>query len=223
MLLLCLIVLAGELFAADSANLRAKVLDVDGKPVAGVKIFIYQGVNVRKPADFISASTDSSGVVVVALPPGMYRAVARVKQGALFGPLMPGDRHSGESTEIEGESGVETGADFVIADIREIGQKKRTDTGDVVRLHGRIVDAAGKPVANAFAFAQRTKEIPALPDFISAWADEDGSYELYLPDSNSFFVGASTQFPLRAGVTAASEIGTHAGTSDIPMDLRITY
>lgn len=214
--------LGGTSCASDMSSIRAKVLDVDGKPVAGAKIFVYQGSNVRKPADFISAPSDSSGLVVVVVPPGKYRAVARIKQGPLFGPLMPGDRHSGEPTEIEVEKGSESGADFVVADIREIGEKKRTTAGDALRLHGRVVDAEGNPVAHAYAFAQRTKNISAIPEFISAWTDQNGVYELYLPEAGNFFVGAARQFPLPPGLPAIREIGVPTGKSDVATELRIT-
>lgn len=214
--------LSGLSFASAPGSLKAKVLDVDGKPVTGAKIFLYEGVNVRKPADFISPPSDQEGRVVVSLPPGKYRAVARIKQGPLFGPLTSGDRHSGEPTEVEVESGAEAGADFVVADIREIGQKRRSAVGETVRLHGRILDAAGKPVANAYAFASMAKEISDVPAFMSAWTDEDGRYELYLPKTGKFFLGANKQFPLPAGVAATVEIGSRPGKSDVAMDLAVT-
>jgi hypothetical protein len=207
--------------AADTVVLKAKVQDIEGKPVEGVRIFLYVGTNVRKPADFISPPSGQDGRVLTDLPPGKYLAVARLKRDVFYGPLMPGDRHSGEPIEIEMEPGKETEASFVVADIREVGQKKRTNAADSVRLRGRVVDAQGNPVANAYVFAHRTKDVEYVPDYLSAWTDETGTYSLYIPSTGKFFVGSSKQFPLPSKISVSREIVPEPGKSDIALDIQL--
>jgi hypothetical protein len=109
---------------------------------------------------------------------------------------MPGDKHSGEPHEVDmTASGVD--ADFVVADIRELGRKKRANATETLLLKGRVIDNRGTPVAQAFVFANRSKEIGELPDYLSAWTGDDGRYELYLPPGALYFAGASHEFPLK--------------------------
>ena len=118
----------------------------------GAKLFLYDSSNVRRPADFITSLSDRTGRVQIALPPGNYWIVARFKSDGKYGPLMPGDKHSGEPLEVDMKSGGSE-VDFVVADIRELGQKKRAGATDALRLKGRVVDANGVPVAKVFVFA----------------------------------------------------------------------
>lgn len=208
--------------AVAAASLKAKVLDIEGKSVAGAKVFLYDSPNVRRPADFISPVSDRDGRVQIALPAGRYWVVARVKNDGKYGPLAPGDRHSGEPLEIEvtGEGGTE--AEFVVADIREVGQKKRSATADVVRLRGRILDGEGHPVPNAYVFAQRTQAVEQVPDYLSAWTDGDGTYELYVPAGERWFLGAATSFPPPATLSAAREFVSGGEKIDIAIDIQLT-
>lgn len=204
---------------AESAVIRARIHDINGKPAEGVKIFLYESSNVRKPADFISEGSDNGGKTVVTLPKGKYWAVARLKKGALYGPLMPGDKHSGEPLEIDCSGDEQTDAEFVVADIREVGQKKRTASQETVRLSGRILDQDGNPVAHAYAFAHGSKEIEYIPAYLSTWTDESGNYALYLPSKGSFFVGSARQFPPPAKPSPLREFVTEPGKLDIATDL----
>jgi len=212
---------SGNAFAAETSPLRGKVLDVEGRPVEGAKLFIYDSSNTRRPADFISPLSNMDGRVQIVLPPGKYWAVARVKSDGKYGPLMPGDKHSGEPIEFEMEMGRETEASFTVADIREIGQKKRTNSADSVSLRGRVIDAQGKPVANAYVFAHSTKDVEYVPDYLSAWTDETGTYSLYIPSTGTYFVGSSKQFPLPSKISVSREIVPEQGKSDIALDIQL--
>ena len=204
---------------AESAVIRARIHDINGKPAEGVKLFLYESANVRKPADFISVPSDNLGRTVVTLPNGKYWAVARLKKGALYGPLMPGDKHSGEPVEVDcsGDSG--TDAEFVVADIQEIGQKKRINNPDTIRLRGRILDKDGNPVARAYAFAHASREIEYVPEYLSAWTDESGNYTLYLPSKGNYFIGGAQQFPPSSKPAALREVTPEARKSDIATDI----
>ena len=204
---------------AQTAVLKAMVRDIDGKAAEGVKIFLYESTNVRKPADFISAPSDKNGRVIIMVPSGTFWAVARLKIDALYGPLMPGDKHSGEPVEVECSDLSETDVEFVIADIREVGQKKRT-SADTIKVWGRVIDKEGVPVANAYVFAHKTKEIDYVPEYLSAWTDEGGNYTLYLPAGGSFYVGSARQFPPLSKLSARRELAPEAGKSDISVDIQ---
>lgn len=206
---------------AESAAIKANIRDINGKPVAGVKIFLYESSNVRKPADFISVPSDQDGRASITAPKARYWAVARLKKDALYGPLMPGDKHSGEPVEIDCSGTADTEVEFVVADILEVGQKKRANNPDTVKMRGRILDKDGNPVSQAYAFAHSTKEIEFIPEHLSAWTDDDGSYTLYLPSGGSFFVGSARQFPPPSKPALLKEFTPETVKLDIATDLQI--
>jgi hypothetical protein len=208
-------------FAVETRMLKARVSDIEGRPLEGAKLFLYDSPNVRRPADFISSLSDGTGRIQLVLPPAKYWVVARFKPDGKYGPLMPGDRHSGEPLEVDlSAGGVE--ADFVVADIREIGQKKRTNATDALRLKGKVVDSQGAPVAQAFVFASRSKEFSEVPDFVSAWTGADGRYEVYLPQGATYYVGASRQFPLEYRQGFFKPLLVERGKIDIAIDIDLT-
>lgn len=215
----CLIVSFAS-FASDTHVLKARVTDIEGRPVEGAKLYLYDSPVVRRPADFISPLSNGTGQVQVLLPPGKYWVVARFKADGKYGPLLPGDKHSGEPLEVDmSEEAVE--ADFTVADIREIGQKKRAGATDAVRLKGRVLDPQGMPVASVLVFAGKSKEPGELPDYVSAWTENDGRFDVYVPSDATYFVGASRHFPLKcpSGCSTLSEV--KCGKIDIAIDINL--
>jgi hypothetical protein len=219
----CVLVLMmlSTVVSAQTGVLKAKILGVDGRPQEGVKVFLYTSANVRIPADFISPQSDINGATAVQVPTGKYWSVARVKKDALYGPLMPGDKHSGEPVEIEITENTDSEALFVVADIREIGQKKRTDNPETVRLWGRVVDTDGKPVAGAYVFAHRSREIEFIPEYLSSWTDESGGYTLFIPSGEKVFVGSAKLFPPPATLPALTEFVPNTYKLDVATDIRL--
>lgn len=212
---------AFPLFAVETRLLTAKIADIEGRPMAGAKLFLYGSSNVRKPADFISSLSDHAGRLQIVLPSGKYWVVARFKSDGTYGPLMPGDKHSGEPLEVDLTDGG-TEADFVVADIRELGQRKRASATEALRLKGRVLDSQGAPVAQAFVYANRSGEFNDLPDFISAWTGADGAYEVYLPPGATYYVGASRDFPLKNREISAKPVVITNGKIDIAKDINLT-
>lgn len=206
---------------SESHLLKAKASDIGGKPLAGVKLFLYDTPNVRRPADFISNLSDTAGKMELNLPPAKYWGVARFKADGKYGPLLPGDKHSGEPVEIDMTDAL-VSADFVIADIMELGQKKRASATDALRLKGRILDSKGSPVANCYVFANRGKDFTEMPDFISAWTDADGIYEIYLPPEGAYYLAASREFPLRNDASVSKMVAVEYGKIDIAIDIDFT-
>lgn len=222
MLVVVSVMYAFTAFSADSNTLKAKVTDIEGRPMVGAKLFIYDSAQVRRPADFISSLSERDGKVQTVLPPGKYWVVARFKSDGKYGPLLPGDKHSGEPFEVDMTTG-SAEAEFIVADIRELGQKKRTSATEALRLKGRVTDAQGAPVTQAFVFANRLKELGEFPDFISAWTGADGRYELFLPsDAINYYLGASQRFPLRSPVESNKLRAIERGKIDIAIDIDFT-
>lgn len=204
--------------AAEAALLRGRVEDIDGRPVAGAKLFVYDSANVRRPATFISPPSSADGTAVITVPPGTYWVVVRLKKEESYGPLMPGDKHSGEPAIMDLTSEAELEQGFTVADIRDMGRKRQAIAADSVKLSGRVFDSEGKPVANAYVFASATKDGSRIPDFISAWTGADGSYSLIVPAGRKHYVGSATRFPLPAW-RPTTEVSPAAGKSDVALDV----
>ena len=204
--------------AAEGALLRGRVLDIDGNPVAGVKLFVYDSENIRRPATFISPRTGADGTVSITVPPGTYRVVARIKKDESYGPLMAGDKHSGEPAVVDLTTEAEQEQEFTVADIRDMGRRRKAIAGESVRLSGRVLDSGGKPVANACVFAAATKDSSRIPEYISAWTGADGRYTLSVPVGGKYYVGSATRFPMPAW-RPSTEIVPSAGKTDVALDV----
>jgi hypothetical protein len=207
--------------ALETHLLKAKVSDIEGRPMEGAKLFLYDSSNVRIPAQFITPPSDRAGRLQIDLPPGKYWVVARFKSDGKYGPLMPGDKHSGDPLEVDlTDKGSES--DFVVADIRELGQKKRANATELLRLKGRVIDTQGVPVAQACVVAGRSKVFSELPDYISAWTGIDGGYEIYLPPSATYYLYVSRQFPLNYQESSHNPLEIEPGKIDIAIDINLT-
>ena len=185
----------GEAMAAETSLLKGKVTDFEGRPVEDAVIFIYQNANTRRQPDFASPKSDKEGRFSIALPPGTYWAVARVKKDEEMGPVPSGGKHSGEPAEIDMTGMGDFEKDFVVADIREVARAGRKRGEEVVRITGRILDSDSKPVRMAYAIANsRSDNLSEVPDYLSGWTDETGYYVLYLPQGK-YHIGAAASFP----------------------------
>lgn len=181
-------------FAQETAVLSGKIVDVEGRAVEGARVFVYGTPDVRRSADFISAPTEKDGSFRLLITPGRYWAMARLKKIEGYGPLMAGDKHSGEAEAIELEAGQELSTSFRIADLKEARMLRSGDREGPVKLSGRILDGKGSPVAKAYVIANRTDKITGMPDYLSAWTEQNGRYVLYIP-RGIYYVGAAKDFP----------------------------
>ena len=194
-IMLCSIsICSGKSYAALPGVMKGKVADIQGGSVEGAEIFVYNSPKIRRPADFISPKTDKLGKFEINLPAGKYWVVARVRRGGDYGPLMPGDKHSFETKEIELIAGAELYVDFVVADIKESVSSRAWSKENHFKTEGRVLDENSTPVDMAYVFANRSKDASGLPDYISAWTDKDGRYSINLP-KGKYFIGTATEFP----------------------------
>jgi hypothetical protein len=181
--------------AAQSGFLEGKILDISGNPVKNAEVYVFDSPDVKRPADFISNRSGVDGGYRVQLPSGNYWAVAILRKGgSRFGPLGSNDKHSGEPMAITLAAGDSHSMDFTVVNLREAARKHQKKSADLIRITGRIVDAKGKPVSMAYAMAHKSKQFGAMPDYLSAWTDDSGIYELYL-EPGKYFLGASVGFP----------------------------
>ncbi|MBI5203474.1 MAG: carboxypeptidase regulatory-like domain-containing protein [Nitrospirae bacterium] len=180
--------------AGEKSILKGRVLDMGEKAVEAARIFVYNSPEIRRPSDFISANTDKDGRFHMFLPPGKYWAVARLKKTEGYGPLMPGDKHSGEAKEIVIAPGMEFEMDFTVSDLKEASRMKKRIKENYFKINGRIINEKGLPVRMAYVFANRNEKVSGVPDYLSAWTDEDGHYTLYLPKGR-YYMGAAVTFP----------------------------
>jgi len=178
----------------EKVILKGRVTDVKGKAVKGAEIFIYNTPDTRRPADFISVRTGIYGGFSITLTPGGYWAVARLRSGEKYGPLMIGDKHSGEPVKVEINSDEELEQDFTVYNIKEAARLVKKTREDYMKISGKTVDKKGAPAKNLYVFANRESVLNELPDYISPWTDEYGEYTLYLP-AGKYFIGYSSEFP----------------------------
>lgn len=198
LILLACLVLTGTASGSERAVLTGRVLDTKGVPVSGAEVYVYTSDDIRRPADYISPKTTSDGTYRLVLPPGTYYLVARWRRSGGYGPLMPGDRHSGEPLELEVLPGERIAQDFIVMDAREAVKKGKDDLQDVVHLKGCVHDRKGNPVRGIFLFATRNKRPEEIPPHVSRWVDRDGCYSLFLPPGE-YRVGYSRVFPIEEG------------------------
>jgi len=201
--------------ALETGMFTGQVVDIDKLPVEGVEIFIYTSTNIRGPADFISAPTDKDGRFQVTLPPGTYWAVARARQGgARFGPLMPGDKHSGEPLEIDVAAGENLEENFTVLNLKESAQFVQKVNADYAKIQGRILGKDDKPIKNAYAYAFQGGATTDIPAFLSAWTDDSGNYTLFLTPG-TYYIGMATEFPPASPLKQDMQLSVKKNMNDV--------
>ncbi len=202
-------------FAIETTVFSGQVFDVEGKAVKGAEMFIYNSSDTRRPADFISARTDEKGHFNIMLPSGKYWVVARLRKGDKYGPLMVGDKHSGEPVEIVFEANGELEMTYTVADIRDAARLVKKTREDYFKIAGRVVDKQGAPVKMHYVIADKTTPPSEFPDFISSWTDEAGHYIIYLP-GGKYVIGYADKFPSQSyNVYKELEVETDKSDFDI--------
>ncbi len=214
-ILFALIILAcnfyGYAFADNYSTFKGRVISAEKKPVERAEVFVYSTTDTKRPADFISPRTDRHGRFSMTVPRGRYWAVARLRQGEKYGPLMMGDKHSGEPLEIILQEESPDEVVFTVVDIREAARLMIKTASDVRKISGLVTDTKGNNVKMVYVFANRTKELTGMPDYISAWTDERGLYSLYLIPG-TYYIGYSKEYPLEAEYHIYREMTVGAGS-----------
>lgn len=219
LLLLLALLLTSLAGGAVTFVLSGQIRDVEGRPVAGAEVFVYDTPNIRRPADFISAKTTSDGRYRLILPQRHYWAVARVRAGEQFGPLLPGDRQSGEALPLEADDRAELVQDFTVVNLREAAKQKIKTREGLLIVRGRTLDRHGAPLADVYVFADQEPKVTGIPAYVSAWTGPDGSYALHLP-TGSYCLGVSREFPPPPGTTGKRELILAPGENETVIDFQ---
>jgi hypothetical protein len=169
---------------ADAARIQGQVRDLlTGQGVAGVTVaFVPAGTSTE-----ITAESDAQGGYALALAPGRYRAravgqeVVALDAGAVAGGT-GGDAGDAESVQMDDETAT-----------REIWVAPRSEVRGfdiyvvrLARVHGRVVDGNGEPVAEALV-RHRTSLLDRAIDSRhtaptgEAWSGADGAFTVLVP------------------------------------------
>jgi len=180
--------------AENTFTLEGVISTLSGEPVQDAEVYIYSSSNTRRPADFISTKSGKNGVYRLILPRATYWGVARIKKGERFGPLQPGDKHSGEPAKIEPDAEKSVALDFTVADMQELAQRREKGREELLMEISGTITANGAAVAGAYVYARIGRISATLPEYFSGWTDSTGKYRLKLP-AGSYFLGCSKSFP----------------------------
>ena len=200
--------------------LRGSIVDTAGHPVTGAELFVYDSAKTKRQADFISPRTGVDGKFSLKLPAGQYWVVARVRQGDKYGPLLPGDLHSGEPQEVD-LSAKSGDLILTVADIRDLTRSKEKSSSVVSRLSGRVIDKNGKPLEGYYVCAWRPPLTDRLPDLISGWTDRSGEYLLFMPPGE-YRISAAAAFPPSMDSSPPASVTLPAGEKKVAFDIQIT-
>lgn len=205
---------------AENLLLQGSIVDSTGRPVTGAELFVYDSAKTKRQADFISPRTGADGKFSLKLPTGQYWVVARVRQGEKYGPLLPGDLHSGEPQEID-LTAENRDLTLTVADMRDLTRSKEKTSTAMSRLTGRITDKNGKPLEGYYVCAWRTPRNERLPDLISGWTDGSGEYLLFLPPGE-YQLATLRTFPPVMDSNVLSSVTLPADEKKVAFDIQIT-
>jgi hypothetical protein len=206
------------LLAEENITISGRISSIGGEPVAGAEVYLYSSANTRKPADYISQKSSPAGSYRMIVPKADYRAIARIKKGERYGPLMPGDRHSGEPVKVVPDDGKELTLDFTVADMQELAQRQEKDRGELGEIYG-TVSATGSSIASIYVYARTGRISATMPEYYSGWVAADGKFSLKLPPGR-YFLGTATEFPLPENPAVLKEIMVSAGKLPVAIDLQ---
>lgn len=204
----------------DTFTLTGVISTISGEPVENAEVYVYSSANTRRPADFISSKSGADGVYRLLLPRADYWGVARIKKGERFGPLQPGDKHSGEPVKIEADAEKSVTLDFTVADMQELAQRReKVRDEQLIEIVGTVT-ANGTAVAGAYVYARIGRISATLPEYFSAWTDVSGQYRLKLP-VGSYLLGCDTTFPPAENSSKFHELALTAGKLPVAINLQL--
>lgn len=185
--------------SCQKKNEKGGIKGIVYKPIEKIYVYVYkEGMDLKGPA-FADTLTDSEGNFSISLPPGKYFIVARMrKTGEVAGPVEVGDWKS----EVIGPITVKENGEIIEKNIKvfqKIGETKdiaisAPDLSKKTGIEGRILDADGKPVANARVHVYDHIQMSERPKFVSSPTGPDGRYIIYLPKGGTYYLAARDKF-----------------------------
>jgi len=210
----------GGLSSAADSGVSGR-LTVAGQPVDRAFVYVYSdaGSELMGPSYGEAVQVDERGEFRIDLPAGRYHLVARRRaDGSRAGELVPGDlngSYPGNPVEVRRGERLELGP-FQLEVIDPSVHAKRHEQGTFVAtgttLTGKVLDPQGEPISGVHVFAYLDRRMVGKPVHISTPTAADGSFQLYLGDGGTYFVGARSNYggPLEPG----EWVGTYDGRPD---------
>ena len=194
------------LASGPGTSVQGKV-NFERLPAAGIEVEAYRADTIHLTAqpDFWSAKTTVDGRFNLNLPPGSYYLFAR--GGELFS-------YYGRNPVTVPEAGL---ADVSLGLVRRLDYRGDGDDEDVVV--GQVTNA-GKPQADAviFVYTDLTTQLKGMGYMMAGPTDEQGRFEMALPDGTYYLLARKRQGNMTAGPLRAGDfIGYYPGN---PLRLR---
>lgn len=183
---------------APRSGIRGEITFQDA-PLERAYLYVYQNADKGFKGPGYLIQPVEKGTFRLNLPPGKYWLLARKRlRGGQFGPIETGDYfnyyHGNPVTIASGEV-----REVKIETITRLSMLEDDPDAPFVGVRGRIVDAAGQPVARLHVFAYRSAEMTGTPEFFSAPTGRDGRFDLALPAGGPFYLLARQEFGGPAG------------------------
>lgn len=195
---------------------------VDGEPQAGAMIFVYTdlGSHLKGMGYAMGGPTDEGGLFEVALPPGTYYLLARLRQGAgRLGPLKAGDLIGYlPGNPVRVAQGEVTRVALPLLEVpQKVDQAKDRLFGRTA-IHGVIVDAGGNPVSGVRAVLYDNPQMLNRPLFVSRPSDPDGRFVLSFPHGGTYYLAARNTL---GGAPGPGDLfGTYDESPDHALEVR---
>jgi len=172
-----------------------------GQAVAGALVYLYLDVAeaLKGQGYRMSAPTGPDGFFAFDnLPESDYHLVARKREdGSRQGPVRSGDLYgifSGNPLSARAGKVVAVELPLVVKQ-QDAASSETFGRSSNTLVRGRVVDTAGKPVANLHVFAYTDRVIGhQRPAALSAPTGPDGRFLLHLPGGGTYFVGARENY-----------------------------
>ena len=193
-------------------------ISYQGEPLEQSYLYIYQDYqkNFKGPAYFIQPV--ARGNFRLSLPPGEYYVLARKRaRGGQFGPIEIDDNFNyyygnpvqikaGEVQQIELET---------IKRLAMLEEEEQAFQG----VTGRVVGPEGQGVAGLRVFAYQDQQMSGMPRFFSPATDENGYFQLQIPEFGSYHLLARKSF---GGPAADGELyGKYEGNAEHQVHLSV--
>jgi len=187
----------------------------DGAPARGAYVYAYRSARggLRGPADF-EAAVGADGRYLLDLVEGSYHLVARQRpDGGDTGPPRPGDAWAlPAKNPVVVRPGEQVAIDFVLHTVvQPMLMREGTLTGGDTGFTGLLVDAAGRPVAGAFALGYPDRDYRRMPEATSPAVGADGRFTLYVDRPGRWCLAARTR---TRGQPVAGELFGMLGDGD---------
>lgn len=169
----------------------------DGKPVAGVVVTVYTDLTSQLKGQGLgmTAPTDEAGLFEAPLPPGTYYLIARKRRsGHFMGPLQAGDYFGYfADNPVVVKSGEVARVPLSLIEVPEKVEQLADSMFGETSISGRIVDAAGQPLAGLRVLLYNDSLMLNRPLFVSQPSAADGSYVISFPQGGSYWLAARSQ------------------------------